>query len=663
MIHTIRERIPFFVPILLGAFVVAGAGIRAGSIEEPVVVDKAVQPLVTTECFERFAVDLILEGTRPEVPVDVMLVLDHSGSMDDAGDGCTIPGIDNQPECEGAGGAWGPQPITSEKEAAKLFVDLLFADDRVGLVAYGSHATLDAALTFDGDTVKTAIDAIAVDGYTNIAEALQVAREELEMHGRPEAMQVLVVFTDGVANRSTDPECLPSSCGSYPCAPTCCTEEAVAQAALAKAGGAVIFGIFLPNVAIADDGCSIAEVLELGEETLRSISSGPDFFFVPQSPEELLDIFEAIASLVAPSGRDLVVTEEVAPEFVLLPETIDPTPDSVVGNSIVWSFDILGDETRTFRFEIERASPLTPPGNYFTSSMSKVEFTDPDGDPRSLDFPDRTAGLFGERCACEGQGRAVLLGKGRCDVGAPLKFKLASSPYARYRLLADRGAGPIVLPGIGTFCLDFSPNRVVVAQGTLNAYGFRSAFGAIPNNPDLVGEEFAFQFAALDGEAPNGVAVSNGIVITVCPTGGSECDTGIRRLGYATVVPHDGVFPVTVTQRAFRTGVPGESLGEVSLVFDPSDPSTLPAFSEGEGLVVTEIHPFPGHLVVHAFVKGCGMAGDILPDATTFETQAGGFMVSRSIDTSCATPIGPMVNFNPIFPTLLEDAAVAPPCE
>ena len=88
--------------------------------------------------------------------VDVMLVIDRSGSMD---------GI----------------PLADEKTAAKGFVDAMnLADDQVGLVSFAFGVSLDQQLTHDGDLVKSAVDALYASGPTYLHLGIQAAQAELE---------------------------------------------------------------------------------------------------------------------------------------------------------------------------------------------------------------------------------------------------------------------------------------------------------------------------------------------------------------------------------------------------------------------------------------------------------------------------------------------------
>jgi len=103
------------------------------------------------------------------------------------------------------------QPVTALKEAVTVFLDFLEfvqAADRVGLSAYtypqGGGAKLENDLTFDLDTIESISrqrQAGHYDRYTNIGAGMQTARLELASNARPGAHLMMVLMTDGIANR------------------------------------------------------------------------------------------------------------------------------------------------------------------------------------------------------------------------------------------------------------------------------------------------------------------------------------------------------------------------------------------------------------------------------------------------------------------------------
>jgi len=119
--------------------------------------------------------------------LDIILVIDRGGSMNQSEPG---------------------DPYTKMyyvKEAVKAFVDLLnMSRIRVGIVSYATSATLDAPLTNNSETVKSAIDALYVhdwpDIWTNIGGGIDRSSDEFEANGRPDSDWVMILMSDGVAN-------------------------------------------------------------------------------------------------------------------------------------------------------------------------------------------------------------------------------------------------------------------------------------------------------------------------------------------------------------------------------------------------------------------------------------------------------------------------------
>lgn len=114
------------------------------------------------------------------VPLDVVLVLDRSGSMslDPDGDGTT--------------------KLEDLQAAATAFVDRLTATDRVGLVSFADAATLDSSLTDDFGSVKTAINGLVATGSTNLPDGVDTGHNEITANGRADATPILVVLSNGI---------------------------------------------------------------------------------------------------------------------------------------------------------------------------------------------------------------------------------------------------------------------------------------------------------------------------------------------------------------------------------------------------------------------------------------------------------------------------------
>ena len=131
-------------------------------------------------------------------PVDVVLLLDTSGSMnDDSSDP--------------------PQPITDAKKAAQDFVLRLTDLDRSGLVTFATNSNLKQKFTSQHDVTKSTIASIEIlpeeeTGSTNIGDGIKDAIEELKLENTSlterqasKLRKVIVLLTDGKANVPVDP--------------------------------------------------------------------------------------------------------------------------------------------------------------------------------------------------------------------------------------------------------------------------------------------------------------------------------------------------------------------------------------------------------------------------------------------------------------------------
>ncbi len=129
-------------------------------------------------------------GAQSTAQLDLMIVVDHSTSM-------CCPPTRNDPNAE-------------RMRFARLFVSLLGVDQlgtdyRLGFVYFGTDANLIAPLSPVAQTAdrEALFNRIGLDQdapnmiWTDIAQALRVARAELEQNGRPTAKKAVVLLTDG----------------------------------------------------------------------------------------------------------------------------------------------------------------------------------------------------------------------------------------------------------------------------------------------------------------------------------------------------------------------------------------------------------------------------------------------------------------------------------
>jgi Mg-chelatase subunit ChlD len=109
-------------------------------------------------------------------PVDVVLVIDRSGSM--KGD-----------------------PLARAKDAAKVFIDRMnLATDHIAIISFSDKASIDQQLTQDARAAKAAVNRLRDGGGTRINLGIDQAVAELQSkrHQRS-ATPVIILLTDGVS--------------------------------------------------------------------------------------------------------------------------------------------------------------------------------------------------------------------------------------------------------------------------------------------------------------------------------------------------------------------------------------------------------------------------------------------------------------------------------
>jgi len=227
-------------------------------------------------------------------PLDIAMVLDKSGSMDD--DSCSLKPYpshcqtpNNQTNCTKCGGTWSlpDQPETDAKNAAKYFVDLNNPNlTHLALITFSDNYATNRQLTADFAAVKSSIDAIDSQGSTCTSGGIRGGRIELtSVRKRPDAIRFMILVSDGVANKWGDScQYSYSSSSSDNCYVDDCPQARTAarnEASTAAANGIVIFTIGLGQE--ADMGLM---------QDIASIAGG-EAFFAPTAAD-LISIYQTI---------------------------------------------------------------------------------------------------------------------------------------------------------------------------------------------------------------------------------------------------------------------------------------------------------------------------------------------------------------------------------
>lgn len=189
-----------------------------------------------------------------DVLLDVILVMDRSGSMGDSIQGDTH------------------NKIYYAKEAACNFVDRLnTSTDNAGLVSFSTESTVDSSLTNNHEEVKNKINALNANGWTDIGAGIHDANQQFDNNGRYNASWVLILLSDGKTNTYE----------GTPHQPDISREYALNQSEQAHDMGIKFYSIGLGD---KDD---------IDEDLLKEIKT-EEYFYAP-SASELDEIYQAIA--------------------------------------------------------------------------------------------------------------------------------------------------------------------------------------------------------------------------------------------------------------------------------------------------------------------------------------------------------------------------------
>ena len=260
-------------------------------------------------------------------PLDVMLVLDRTGSM------CQDHWGNNDPSCT---------DLENAKEGMRTFLGFFEQSSQwVGLAAlppattrsrrcntpdtpnYNStgspyvlvplskdYGSPDTGLNTNSDLVKT-INCQRGGGRTAYANALEHAQAELDRNGRPDVQDIIVFLSDGAANIGPTYYSSSSPYRRQPC------HQGIWSSNTIKARGTWIYSIGYDLDAL-NGGANRCETWDGRNESpsitaysaLQQIASGPDKFYDKPNPGQLRTIFTQVASDIR-KGASALIDESV----------------------------------------------------------------------------------------------------------------------------------------------------------------------------------------------------------------------------------------------------------------------------------------------------------------------------------------------------------------
>jgi PKD repeat protein len=165
----------FLLIVVLSLSAVAGERIRVEQTLEWAELEEGLTGLP-----EKVDLTLLLRGLGPleGFPIDCILIIDTSATA----------------------------ALSSAKSFAFDLIDQFDEGDRIGLVSYASNARLNIPLTENRLILKTAIGDLKTEGKSALGDAMQLARRELTMVGREDAILVEILLSDGQSNTGIEPD-------------------------------------------------------------------------------------------------------------------------------------------------------------------------------------------------------------------------------------------------------------------------------------------------------------------------------------------------------------------------------------------------------------------------------------------------------------------------
>ncbi len=242
------------------------------------------------------------------------------------------------------------------RDAATRFLgglDMRF--HRASVVAFSSDAVLLHPLSNDPASIQTTVDGLRASGSgTHIEAAILTAMAHLRTEGRPNALPVLILLTDGDPTAPSAPE--PDV-------------AALAAAELARAGRAYIVTIGLGRF--------------IDSRLLEAMASTPQDFYYSPNAVDLDRIYDTILDVVRSIGiTDLVIRDRpAAPAFRLVPGSSDP-PALVVDDGWQWTRPVLPVDGLVLSHTIKALLPGTQ-----GIGPAEVRYVDADGTRRGWSFP------------------------------------------------------------------------------------------------------------------------------------------------------------------------------------------------------------------------------------------------------------------------------------
>ncbi|MGO1470531.1 MAG: vWA domain-containing protein, partial [Tissierella sp.] len=370
--------------------------------EDTIVVDKTAE--ITQGC-RQYTVTLEIDGQIPEKPVDVILVIDRSGSMD----------------------AGNPTSMYYAKNAAKTFANTVLqnTNNRVALVSYAysgsiygygaaTDASLDRNFTNSYSDIQTSINNLNPTGGTNTQAGFRRSRILMGSNGRTNANKAIVLLTDGVPTVSIGNWYGPN----YPTSLNNHANAAIAEG-IASQDVARVFTVGLLNQVPSQTLPVARQVLE------DSQNAG---YYETFSAADLTAIYNQISQQLNYAAKAAVVQDKISDDFEFVEGSLSSSNATYDENTheITWNAGIITEKT-TLTYDIRAKESFEGGTNVATNDWAKLNYIDVNDDPKEKEFPVPTVDVMAPLKVDLGEDREMITDS--IDIGENLVISSGTEPF------------------------------------------------------------------------------------------------------------------------------------------------------------------------------------------------------------------------------------------
>lgn len=342
---------------------------RSTTLTEDDALTSYTKSAVRTNGCRTYEVTLGLDGVPPIKPLDVVLVIDRSGSM----------------------GSGDNSPMYFAKKAAIDFSDKVLKanpENKVAIVSFNgpsefgqigsdANASLNMNFTSKIQDIIASVNSISAGGGTNIQAAFDVASNTMKNSSRQSTIKSIILLTDGVATASNVDEAGPNDPTNHNKHTTAAYNAGINSQ---KYGAIYTVGLLRD---VSDTNGSPYSTRFVARDTLvKAQNSG---YYETLAAADLGEIYSKIYKNLGFYANNAVVVDKIGDNFNLIEDSL---PSGAIYNKITreitWSPGTLSKATE-LKYVVQ-AKPDFPGGLAYTNEYANLSYEDAATGHKELQF-------------------------------------------------------------------------------------------------------------------------------------------------------------------------------------------------------------------------------------------------------------------------------------